>query len=122
MEKLLPVMQQGLELAETIEEAVKHVERLLKEKHLEEPLYLVEDIISAFASVQRSLAQVKTACSMEKVDQEAVKVQQALEQTVFSFEAGNRLKIEGMVERYLKPAVQAWREAMEQTFRGYVTQ
>ncbi|SDO44504.1 hypothetical protein [Alkalicoccus daliensis] len=122
MEKLLPVMQQGLELAVTVEEAVKHVERLLKEKHLEEPLYLVEDIISAFASIQRSFEPVKKECDMEMVHLTAAQVHQALQKTVYSFESGSRGKVEETVENELKPGIEEWRKAMEETLRRYVTQ
>ncbi|CAM3891759.1 hypothetical protein [Alkalicoccus chagannorensis] len=121
MEKTIPVMQQCMQIAETVEKAAEHIQRLLLETEIEQTAYLLEDVVSAFATVQESMEPIRREIDvMPEIEQQAFELQRALGQLVDAYEEKDQPKAAEIAQFTFVPAVKAWRRAIDDTFEAYM--
>ncbi|EWG11497.1 hypothetical protein [Cytobacillus firmus] len=59
MEKYIEVMKQCLEISETILEGLHHIQKLLSEGKFEQTIYLYEDVLLAYSTIENSVEPLK---------------------------------------------------------------
>ncbi|ADC49184.1 hypothetical protein BpOF4_05610 [Alkalihalophilus pseudofirmus OF4] len=86
MEKYRDVMEQSLDLVKTMVEGTHHLQLLLNEGRFEQGIILFEDIMKAYAAIERSIAPVVEEVEGEEICVQLGKVRESLELVLTHFE------------------------------------
>ncbi|SDZ33544.1 hypothetical protein SAMN05421736_11031 [Evansella caseinilytica] len=119
MEKYIDVMKQSIELSETVLEGVIHIKKLLGEGKFEETMYLFEDVILAFSTVELSITPIKEKLTNNEIDATAMKVKEALALAVSGYETRSRGRVLEVIQFTLVLQVKKWKEELEKAFQLY---
>ncbi|KAB8139474.1 hypothetical protein F9U64_00115 [Gracilibacillus oryzae] len=120
MEKQLDVMKNVLGLSETVLEGVLHIQSALKERQMEETMYLFEDIIHAFATIENAINELDDEYVSEEVTNHMKKVQKGLEAAVQQYEVEISGRLQEVLQFNLVPATKNWKIALENQFNPLV--
>ena len=120
MEKYIEVMERLAELTGTIVDGLKHIQKLLGESKFEETMNLLENVVSAFASIEKSIVPVKGKLEKHDIDSKSKNVQEALNLVVSAYELGNYGKAQEILQFTLVPLANKWKEELEKAFYPYI--
>lgn len=119
MEKYIAVMKRILELTETMEEGLTHIRNQVNEGYFESSAPLVRDVVTAFASIERSLLS-----SSENLPQDVEVAFQNLRNgfdvLTESYEQGSRKKALEILHFNVLPVSKKWKAALEKSFEPYL--
>ncbi len=119
MEKHIDVMKHSVELSETILEALQHIQKLLSEGKFAETMYLFEDVVLAFSTLQQSVTTINEKLENHEIDATAKKVQETLELVVSAYEENSHSELQEIAHT-LFLQVKKWYEELEKTFKLYI--
>ena len=120
MEKYIEVMKQSLDLSGTILEGLQHIQKLLGEGKIDETMALFEDVISAFAVVERSIEPVKEELHDHELEDKVKSVKGALEHVVSAYEVKNHGKVQEVMQFTFVPQFKKLKDELERAFRPYL--
>ncbi|SES27210.1 hypothetical protein SAMN04487944_1319 [Gracilibacillus ureilyticus] len=120
MEKQIDIIKNVLTLSETVMEGLLHIQSALNERQLEETMFLFEDIIQAFATIEGAINNLDSTYKSEEIIDKTTKVQQGLEVAVQQYEVKHRGKLQEVLQFNLLPSVKKWRQELENGFQKYV--
>ena len=120
MEKYIEVMKQSLDLSGTILEGLQHIQNLLGEVKIDETMALFEDVISAFAVVERSIEPVKEELHDHDLEEKVKSVKGALEHVVSAYEVKNYGKVQEVMQFTFVPQFKKLKDELERAFRPYL--
>jgi hypothetical protein len=120
MEKYTEVMKQAIELIETMQEGIGHIRTQLNKGQYEQSVILFEDVMIAYATVERSLTPVLEGWGNEDVTPEMLKLRQSLEFIVSAYEQREYGKVIEIMQFSLIPQVKTWKEELEKAFHPYI--
>ncbi|GAE94582.1 hypothetical protein JCM21714_3753 [Gracilibacillus boraciitolerans JCM 21714] len=120
MEKQYEIMQQALVLAETLQEGILHIQTELNQSNFSNTMYLFEDVVHAFSSIESANKQLNESVISEELFEQTDKVKKAIELVVNQYELGNKGKVQEILQFNLLPAIKRWRTTMEQSFHPFI--
>lgn len=120
MEKYVDVMRQCVELCETMVEGLQHIQNHVNNGDVEEVIYLVDDVIVAFLTVEKSLLPLRDKVHLTDVEKSASQIKRGLEMTVQAYEGKEFEKMKEIFQFTLGPSLKKWKEHLENTFNPYL--
>ncbi|ENH98402.1 hypothetical protein J416_00404 [Gracilibacillus halophilus YIM-C55.5] len=119
MEKQIHLMQHILELSETMDEGMTHIHSQLKAGKQDETVYLFEDFVQAFASIENAIETVDDEFKNDEVDEKTKDVKKNIEAVVQLYEMKDYDKIVENMESGLFPNLNEWRSQLETAFQPH---
>jgi|SRR5699024_2879547 len=120
MEKYISVIKQSIELLNTTQEGLEHVQRLLKEGKFENSIPLFSDILLAFSTVESTVICLPEEILLDEAKGCTSKVRKALDFFVGTYEAKDYYKIQEILQFTLIPRFKRWKDLLEEMFSSYV--
>lgn len=120
MERYIPVMEQSLNLMETVMEGLHHIYHKLNEGKLEQTFFLFGDVIMAIQTIQSSLGPMQEIVDFEHDDQLYARIQTALDHAVQGYENRNSGQVLEVLQFALIPAIKKWQAGLETSFQKYL--
>src|SRR5690625_1546206 len=120
MEKYISVMKQSIELLNTVQEGLEHVQALLKEGKFEESIPLFGDIVLGFSTTERTVVRLPEEILYEEVKTFTIKVRKALDLVVGTYETKNYYKMQEILQFTLLPRFKRWKDLLEEMFSSYL--
>lgn len=119
MEKYLDVMKQSYELVDTIVEGLEHIQQLLKDGSLEQTLYLVEDVIVGYSTVERSILPISEELENDTISSLTNEVKVALRQLANAYEEQKHGEVQEVLQFHVLPLVKKWKRELDEAFAPY---
>jgi len=120
MEKYISVMKQSIELLNTVQEGLEHVQALLKEGKFEESIPLFGDIVLGFSTTERTVVRLPEEILYEEVKTFTIKVRKALDLVVGTYETKDYYKMQEILQFTLLPRFKRWKDLLEEMFSSYL--
>ncbi|SFE52152.1 hypothetical protein [Alteribacillus iranensis] len=120
MEKHIHVMKQSVELTDTMIEGLQHIQSLFSEGKMESTMFLFEDIVTAFSSVEGAIQPVMEELSQQDLDNHLQRVRNALEVTVTAYERKQYGKVQEIIQFTLLPQTTSLQQNLETAFQPYI--
>ncbi|KMJ56044.1 hypothetical protein AB685_24070 [Bacillus sp. LL01] len=120
MQKYRDIMVQVIDLTSTMIEGTTHMQVLLKEGKFEQSIILFEDVMKAYAAVERSVAPVLVELEQEDVQGQLVKVRESLELVVSAFEKKEFAHSKELLQFGLIPALKKTEAQFTNAFSTYL--
>jgi len=119
MEYMYEVAGQIIELSQTIKEGLIHINEKMDEGQLKETLYLFEDVLEAFSSIEIPIQPVLRADNMDELQGATAELKKSLEMLAQAFEANDLEKARAEISQSLIPAYSRWQSELEQSLKAY---
>ncbi|MDV2886277.1 hypothetical protein RYX45_13895 [Alkalihalophilus pseudofirmus] len=103
MEKYRDVMEQSVELVNTMVEGTSHLQLLLNEGRFEQGIILFEDIMKAYAAIERSVTPVVEEVEGDEITGQLGKVRESMELVLTHFEKKEFGRVKEVVQFNLLP-------------------
>lgn len=120
MEKHIEVMKKSLQLSGTMLAALQHIQKLLNEGKSEQAIFLFEDVLQGYATVERTISPVVKDLNNESIALKQVDFGQATELVVTAFEEKNYAKVQEVLQFTLIPGFKKLVGELEQAFNPYI--
>ncbi|RSL29968.1 hypothetical protein D7Z54_28535 [Salibacterium salarium] len=121
MEKQLPVMEQTLQLSETMGEGLRHVQQLLHEGKFESALPLLEDVFHAYTNIENALQSLLDRLKdPAPIQDQAEKMRGSLKVVVAALEKNEYERVKEVLQFTLLPQWKKWDGVLNDTFQGYL--
>jgi DNA replication protein DnaD len=121
VEKYIEVMRRIVELAETFEEGVIHIRNKVNEGMLEVTTFLMQDVVSAFAVIEKAVWTYDQNLVLNPELEKAFKdLRNGLSTLIDSFEQANGGKILEILQFNILPASKKWKAELEIAFSSYL--
>ncbi|QKS72351.1 hypothetical protein FLK61_37620 [Paenalkalicoccus suaedae] len=120
MDNTVEVTQRSVALAETMQEGVAHIKKLLQEGKYEQTVSLLDDIVQGFASVSASINQIKDDIDTENIRVAEANLRNGFDAIVTAYERKNYGQAQEIIQFTLQPKLKAWHDAMEDSFKSYL--
>jgi RNA binding exosome subunit len=120
MEKYIDVMKQSTELLKTALEGLQHIQTLLSEGKFEDSIFLFENTVQAFSTIENSLKGFPDDILTEDIQTITNNVRNAFEIVVSSYETKNYAKVQEVLQFTLIPRYKNWEHELEKTFNPYL--
>ncbi len=119
VEKYVDVMKQSVELSDTLLEGLQHIQKLLGEGNAEQTIYMFEDVLLAYSTIEGSIEPIKEELKNEELTTSAIKLKQTLELVVSNYEAKDYNKVQEVIQFTLVPQVKKWKQQLQGAFQPY---
>jgi hypothetical protein len=119
MEKHIDVMKRILELTETMEEGLTHIRNQVNEGYFEASVPLVQDVIAAFASIEKSILDINNLPQAE-FDEVFQNLRQGFNVLTEAYEQGSGGKSLEVLQFNVLPIFKKWKAALEKSFEPYI--
>lgn len=116
----MEVIRISLDLSETIFEGLEHIQKILGEGKFEQTIFLFEDVLEAFSSIERSIEPIIKKVDREALDEQLVSVKNALEIVVSTYEEKNYAKVQEVMQFTLRPQFKKFKAKIEEVFNPYL--
>ncbi len=120
VERYIEVMKQAVELVETMKEGLAHIRTQLNEGQFEQSVILFEDVMTAYAVLERSVTPVLAELTGEEVTVQFTKLRQSLELTVSAYEQNEFGRVKELIQFTLLTRVQKVEDELSHAFAPYV--
>ncbi|MCM3714653.1 hypothetical protein [Halalkalibacter oceani] len=120
MERYIDVMKQALAVMETMEEGLAHIATQLHEGRVEQSLPLFEDVMTAYAVLERSLFPVFTELKSDAEKGELIKLRQSLEMILTGYEEQEYGRVKEVIQFTALPKVKQVKSGLEQLFSPFL--
>lgn len=120
MEKHIEVMKQSVELSETILEGLQHIQKLLSEGKHEQSVFMFEDVLQGFATIERTIAPAVKELYNESIPAKQAEFSQAADLVVTAYEEKNYAKVQEVLQFTLVPRFKKLKAELEQAFNPYI--
>ncbi|MBU9722283.1 MULTISPECIES: hypothetical protein [Bacillaceae] len=120
MEKYVEVMKKSQELVDTMVEGLEHIQRLLSEGHEAQTVYLFENVVLAYTTIEKSLEPIQAEIKNEELQSVTKNLAHVLELVVDSYEAKDYGKVQEVIQFTLTPQVINWKAVFESAFKPYI--
>ncbi|WP_240374119.1 hypothetical protein [Bacillus piscicola] len=120
MEKYIDVMKQSVELSHTMIEGLQHMQTLFGQGKMEDTVFLFEDIVAAFSSVEEAVAPVAPDMPQSDLETKLQQVQRALEVTVTAYEKKQYGKVQEIIQFTVLPKCKELHQELETAFQPYI--
>lgn len=119
MEYMYEVAGQIIELSQTIKEGLIHINEKMDEGQLKETLYLFEDVLEAFSSIEIPIQPVLQADNMDELQGATAELKKSLEMLAQAFEANDLEKARAEISQSLIPSYSRWQSELEQSLKAF---
>ncbi|WHY94148.1 hypothetical protein QNK12_12065 [Neobacillus cucumis] len=119
MEKYIDVMKRILDLTDTMEKGLIHIRNQVNEGYFEASLPLVQDVISAFASVEKGLMGVEIL-PPTKLGEEFQNLRDGFSVLTEAYEQGSGGKALEVLQFNVLPNTKKWKMSLEKLFELYL--
>ncbi|WP_350344137.1 hypothetical protein PRVXT_000511 [Proteinivorax tanatarense] len=113
----LKVVENTLELLETMEEGINYV---IKNFKPEEAMGMLMDIVNAFASIEEAVGNLLPKLPENEIVSKNTKLKDSLEVVIGDYESNNGQKAIDLIQNNLAPMFNEWKEEIESHLRKYV--
>ncbi|OLO38106.1 hypothetical protein BTR23_11970 [Alkalihalophilus pseudofirmus] len=120
MEKYIDVMKKSLELSETILEGLEHVQKLLSEGNYEQSILLMEEVLVAYTTIERSIKPVNQEFDNETIGHLQNGLKKTIELVVNAYESKSYVKVNEIIQFSLLPQLNKFKHELEQNFHTYI--
>ncbi|MFD1849058.1 hypothetical protein [Oceanobacillus bengalensis] len=120
MEKNTEVMQQSKELLQTVNEALQHIQNLLKEGKFESTITLFGDVVQAYSAVEGAVDHLPDELLSVENRELTTEVRNAIELIVSAYESKDYGKVQEVLQLSLIPRFSKWQEDLESVFEQYL--
>ncbi|MDD2511038.1 MAG: hypothetical protein PHP26_09900 [Syntrophomonas sp.] len=119
MEFLYETAGQIVELSRTIKEGLIHINERMDEGKLKETIFLFEDVLEAFSSIEIPIQPVLQADNMDELQEATAELKRSLEMLAQAFEANDLEKARAEISQSLIPSYSRWQLHLEQSLKAY---
>jgi len=120
MSKQMEMMKQSMELLQTMEQALNHVHRKLKEGECEATYPIFGDVIESYSSIENAVNQLPKEWLLLKNTDLSKKLRRAFDRTVGYYESDHYAKIIEVMQFTLIPSFNRWKRALDREFGRYL--
>lgn len=120
MEKHIEVMRKSVELSETVQEGLQHIQKLLTEGQGEQTVFLFEDILSAYATITRTIEPALRELKNENIPAIQFECSKAADLVVIAYEAKEYAKVQEALQFNLVPKFKKLNQELESAFRPFL--
>ncbi|WP_069998865.1 hypothetical protein [Cellulosilyticum sp. I15G10I2] len=120
MDKYYDVMERLLELLNTLEEGILHIQSQLKELQYEEALFILQDVMEGIASIENALEPMASNLAKNNIKELENDLITAIAKTVASYEQENEINLEKQIEQGVTPTFMRWKEEIEGILQPYI--
>ncbi|TWI59958.1 hypothetical protein [Halalkalibacter nanhaiisediminis] len=120
MERYVDVMKQAVELVKTMQEGIAHIQTQLNEGQFEQSIVLFQDVMTAYAALQRSVTPVLTELKEDEVTPQFEKLAQPLELVVSGYEQKEYGRVKEVIQFTLLPYLQKMEQSLSEAFAPYI--
>lgn len=113
-------MKQSIELSETILEGLQHIQKLLSEGKQEQTVFLFEDVLTAYATISRTVEPVLKELNNETVTTVQADFSKAADLVVSAYEQKYYPKVQEILQFNLVPQFKKLKEELEKAFSPYL--
>lgn len=113
-------MEQSVELVNTMVEGTGHLQLLLNEGRFEQGIMLFEDIMKAYAAIERSIAPVIEEVEGEETSSQLGKVRESLELVLTHFEKKEFGRAKEVVQFNMLPQLKKVEVECSKAFSKYL--
>jgi len=114
------VIQQSLDLAETLQSGIEYIRTGFAQGRFEEMLPMLQDVTKAFISIQQALAGRKADMTSRFLNDHTLKIQNGLTQLVSAYEMMDWDQARKAMEYEVIPGFLQWKEEIERHYRPIV--
>ncbi len=114
------VIQQSLDLAETLQSGIEYIRTGFAQGRFEEMLPMLQDVTKAFISIQQALAGRKADMTSRFLNDHTLKIQNGLTQLVSAYEMMDWDQARKAMEYEVIPGFLQWKEEIERHYRPAV--
>jgi len=116
MQKKREVMKQSLELLQTIQEGLTHVQQSLNERKYDQTISLFEDAVYAFNTVENSVRGLGSEFVSDAADQTRERIVKGLDTAVGFYEQNAFGRVQETLQFTLIPAFEQWKKQLNLDF------
>ena len=120
VERYVDVMKQEVELVKTMQEGIGHIQTQLNEGQFEQSIVLFQDLMTAYAALQRSVTPVLAELKEDEVTPQFEKLRQALELVVSGYEEKKYERVKEVIQFTLLPSLQKMEQSLSEAFAPYI--
>jgi hypothetical protein len=120
LEKYIDVIKRIVELSETMEEGLIHIRNQVNEGYFEFSVPLVTDVISAFASIEKSLWTSVDNVSNAELVNPFQNLQNSFNILTEAYEQGSGGRALEILHFNVLPTTKKWKAALEKSFEPYL--
>lgn len=120
MKKYYEVIRQILPLLETIEEAILHIQKQLKELRYEEALDLLEDSTIGIASIEKAMQPMMPELQENNIASLIARLKEKIDNAVNIYEKKKEENLQKQIEGEILPAFTEWKEEMDRLLKPYI--
>ncbi|WP_252315533.1 hypothetical protein [Sinobaca sp. H24] len=121
MEKQFEVMNHTLLISETLVDSLVHVQWQLNQQKYQDAVFLIEDALKGFASLERALLPlISNSLEIKETDMKLPQIRKSIDYLVASLEKSQFGKVQEVLHFSLLPQVKAMKTACEKYFHPYV--
>ncbi|MGP4040721.1 hypothetical protein ACTWP4_12630 [Gracilibacillus sp. D59] len=120
MENQIVVMKNIVELSETMVEGLQHLQSEVENGNLDETMYLFEDFIQAFASIENAMNSMDDELKGDITEVKMDNVKENIEHVVQGYEKNDQNLLLENMQHHLEPTLLEWKKQMEKQFHPYI--
>ncbi len=119
MDSMYEMAGEIIELSRTIKEGLVHINGRMDDGRLMETVYLFEDILEAFATIEIPLQRLLQEDNMDRLQKATIEFKKSLEVLAQAFEANDLEKSRTELAQSMIPSYSRWQAELEQSLRAY---
>lgn len=120
MEKYIDVMKQSVELSGTMIEGIEHIQMLLEEGKYEDSMYLFENVVAGFLSIEHSVTPIIETLENNGIEARSKQIKESLELVVSAYEVRNYDKAQEVIRNTLTSHCKEFRQELEAVFSPFL--
>ena len=114
------VIQNTLNLLETMEEGLTYIKKKLNELNIEATITVLTDTINAFSAIEISISPILEGLRENEIVEKADKLRRAFDLMGKEFQNNNGQKVYEIIQLTLEPAFKSWKNEIKKTLSPYI--
>jgi hypothetical protein len=116
------ILKRLLELVDTCEEGLIHINKQLSEGKFEQSLEMVVNVFYSIVQVEKFIRKIQKSIPENLIGKEFKQVCMAMDNFTYAYELNKREDKFSILETELFPAFKVWKDTLNQTLGKYVIQ
>lgn len=120
MSKLFETANDVINLSNTMLEGLQHIAQRMEEGQLKETLFLFEDVMEGFASIQTSIGLLLEPDRQAELEYSSRGLRDSMERLARAYEEGSQEKARLEVQSSLLAAYYKWQDQLQSSLKQYL--
>ncbi|KAB3539659.1 hypothetical protein F8154_00460 [Alkaliphilus pronyensis] len=120
MEKYYEVIRRIIELIDTLEEGIIHLEKQLTEHRYEESVVMLQDLLEAISSIANAIEPMDGELPENNISSLSQNLIKGIQKTVDSYSEDKEVNLSVEAQEYIIPNYISWRDEIAKTLKPYI--